>query len=62
MIGYVVNNKLSNYEYEHREEVSKQSNRIWGYQAAACDVRIAKDIRIFGLKPYLQQHMNIVKL
>ena len=55
MIGYVVNNKLSNYEYEHREEVSKQSNRIWGYQAAACDVRIAKDIRIFGLKPWLTE-------
>lgn len=58
MIGYVVNNKLSNYEYEHREEVSKQSNRIWGYQAAACDVRIAKDIRIFGLKPWLTEVMD----
>ncbi|MBQ7017006.1 MAG: ABC transporter ATP-binding protein [Firmicutes bacterium] len=58
MIGYVVNNKLSNYEYEHREEVSKQSNRIWGYQSAACDVRIAKDIRIFGLKPWLTEVMD----
>ena len=58
MIGYVVNNKLSNYEYEHREEVSIQSNRIWGYQAAACDVRIAKDIRIFGLKPWLTEVMD----
>ena len=58
MIGYVVNDKLSNYEYEHREEVSKQSNRIWGYQAAACDVRIAKDIRIFGLKPWLTEVMD----
>lgn len=56
--GYVVNSKLSNYEYEHREEIAVASKRIWGYQGAAVDVKLAKDIRIFGLKSWLQDVMD----
>ncbi len=58
MIGYVVNSKLSNYEYEHREEIAVQSKRIWGYQDVAADVKMAKDIRVFGLKPWLTEIMD----
>ncbi len=57
-VGYVVNSKLSNYEYEHREEIAVASKRIWGYQGAAVDVKLAKDIRIFGLKSWLQDVMD----
>lgn len=57
VIGYAINSKLSNYEYEHRKEIAAESKRIWGYQGAAVDVKLAKDIRIFGLKPWLTEVM-----
>lgn len=57
VIGYAINSKLSNYEYEHRKEIAAESKRIWGYQEAAVDAKLAKDIRIFGLKPWLMDVM-----
>ena len=57
-IGYVVNAKLTSYEYEHREEIAVHSKRIWGYQSAAANGTLAKDVRIFGLKPWLKEIMD----
>jgi len=56
-IGYWVNSRLGRYEFNHREEIAAASKRIWGYQGAAVDVKLAKDIRIFGLKPWLTEVM-----
>ncbi|MEG1027132.1 MAG: ABC transporter ATP-binding protein, partial [Oscillospiraceae bacterium] len=58
ILGYFINKKLNNYGYIHREEEADFQNKHWNLTAVMNDNKSAKDIRIFGLKPWLQDIEN----
>lgn len=55
LTGYFVNKKLTGYGYRHREEEGEISAKIWYQIGQAKNYAAAKDIRIFGMKPWLQE-------
>lgn len=55
LIGYFISKRLSEYGYRHREEVAEYENKMWYMDRVANDFGSAKDIRIFGLKPWLEE-------
>ena len=55
LTGYFVNKKLTGYGYRHREEEGEISAKIWYQIGQAKNYAAAKDIRIFGMKPWVQQ-------
>ena len=55
LIGYVVSRYLGGYDYRHREEVAEYENQIWYIGNRVMDYSAAKDIRIFGIKPWLEE-------
>lgn len=58
LIGYFVNKKLTGYGYRHREEEGEISKKL-NYQIWRSNEYVrAKDIRIFGMKPWLQEITN----
>lgn len=55
LVGYFVNKKLTGYGYRHREEEGEISTKL-GYQIVQIrNYSAAKDIRIFGMKPWIQE-------
>lgn len=53
MAGYLVSLRTNRWIYRHREEEEEYSNRM-GYLRRSCTDRAnAKDIRLFGLQPWL---------
>ena len=55
LIGYFANKKLTGYGYRHREEESEISAKLWYQIWQAKNYTAAKDIRIFGMKPWMQE-------
>lgn len=55
LIGYFVNKKLTGYGYRHREEEGEISAKLWYQIWQAKNYTAAKDIRIFGMKPLMQE-------
>lgn len=55
LIGYFVNKKLTGYGYQHREEEGEISAKLWYQIWQAKNYTAAKDIRIFGMKPLMQE-------
>ena len=55
LAGYLVNKKLTGYGYRHREEEGKISAKLWYQIQQAQNYTAAKDIRIFGMKPWIQE-------
>ncbi len=55
LIGYFVNNYLSGYGYRHREEEAEHIKRVSYINNRSRDFSAAKDIRIFGLRPWLEE-------
>lgn len=55
LTGYVINKRLNEYEYRHREEVSEHENKMWYIDNRARDYSAAKDIRLFAVKPWLEE-------
>ncbi len=55
LIGYFVGKRINEYGYRHREEVEDYENRLWYTARASQDAGGAKDIRIFNLKPWLNE-------
>ncbi|MBQ9765780.1 MAG: ABC transporter ATP-binding protein [Lachnospiraceae bacterium] len=53
LCGYFVRKHLNEYEYRHREEFSEQANKLWYTIETSKNYSTAKDIRIFGIKPWL---------
>lgn len=58
VIGYFVNQKINGWEYRHREESAAYSNKISYVIGRAKDRTFAKDIRIFGMGPWLEDIYN----
>lgn len=55
LTGYFVNIKLTGYGYRHREEEGEISGKLWYQIMQSKNYSAAKDIRIFGMKPWMQE-------
>ncbi len=55
LLSYFVSKRINEYGYRHREEVEDYENKLWYTSRRAHDVKAAKDIRIFNLKPWLNE-------
>ena len=53
VVSYFVSNRLSEWGYKHREEESEYSAQIYYLDRQSSDLAVAKDIRIFGLRSWL---------
>lgn len=53
--GYLFSNRINAWVYRHRDEEEEYWNRFGYLQRTATDRSYAKDIRIFGLKPWLDE-------
>lgn len=53
LIGYFVNNKLSEYKYKHKDIEAEQEKKLNYVSSVSSNLEFAKDIRIFGLKTWL---------
>lgn len=54
-IGYFVNKYVSGYSYRHRDEEAECINKINYVNEKASDWSAAKDIRIFGIRHWLEE-------
>ena len=54
VISYLISNYVNGYGYRHREEVAEYERHMYNISACARDLGAAKDIRIFGLRPWLE--------
>lgn len=55
LVGYFVGKRINEYGYRHREEVEDYENKLWYTSRASQDAKAAKDIRIFNIKPWLNE-------
>ena len=55
IIGYFINKRVNGYEYRHREELAEYENKMWYINDRAGDFEAAKDIRIFGMRPWFEE-------
>lgn len=55
IIGYLVSKYVSGYHYRHRQEVAEYENKMWYISDVVREHSGAKDIRIFGMKPWFDE-------
>lgn len=55
LISYLVGHYANEWEYRHREDVSKHEERMFYVNRTSRKLSEAKDIRIFGLRPWLEE-------
>ncbi len=55
LISYFVDKQLFNYRYRHRSEFAEQWGKMWYTDSCSRDFTSAKDIRLFGLGPWLRE-------
>ncbi len=55
LLNYFISKPLNNYSYKHKEELSKILNQLGYLLNTAKDHTMAKDIRLFGLRPWFQE-------
>ena len=60
VISYFVGNYVNEWGYRHREEEAEMANQIYYLDRRVSDFSAAKDIRIFGLRPWLNEVYNKV--
>lgn len=53
LIGFFINNHLSEYKYKHKDLEAEQSKKLLYLNRISSSVNFAKDIRIFGLRSWL---------
>lgn len=58
LIGHVVNNKASDYKFRHRDEEAESVRQMVYVRDQIGGYSIAKDIRIFGLRTWLEELFN----
>lgn len=54
-VSYFVGNHLNEWGYRHREEETEYTTKMYYLDQRASDLTAAKDIRIFGLRPWLEE-------
>ena len=55
LAGFFINNYLSEYKYKHRKELAEQDKRLSYINGASSSLDYAKDIRLFGLRSWLNE-------
>jgi len=55
LAGYFIGKQVNGYEYRHREELAEYENQMWYIDNKIRDYNTAKDIRIFHMKPWLDE-------
>ena len=55
LAGFFINNCLSEYKYRHRKEFAEQDKRLNYINGASSSLDYAKDIRLFGLRSWLNE-------
>ena len=55
IIGYFISNYVDEWSYRHREEIGEYENQMFYLDRRAGDLSLAKDIRIFGLRPWIDE-------
>ncbi len=55
LVGYFIGKRVNEYGYRHREEVAEYENKMWYIDGRAKDYSAAKDIRIFHIRPWLEE-------
>lgn len=55
LTGYFVNKQLNSYGYRHREEEAEITGKLGYNIGLAKNYSAAKDIRIFGMKPWMDE-------
>lgn len=58
VIGYLAALRINEWKYRHREEEAAISRKMEYIDSKTRDYSLAKDIRIFGMKPWLQDLYN----
>ena len=56
--GYGASRHINGWEYRHREQEAACSQQFFHIASLSQDIRAAKDIRIFGMKPWLDDLGN----
>lgn len=54
VISYLISNYVNGYAYRHREEVAEYERHMYYISGCARDLGAAKDIRILGLRSWLE--------
>lgn len=63
IISFFVSRKTDTWRYRHRDEEADYDKKISYIRAKSESIELAKDIRVFGLAPWLQgMYSSIVKL
>lgn len=55
LVGYGITRYVHGYDYRHREEVADYENQMWYIAGQAEDFDAAKDIRLFHMRPWLEE-------
>ena len=55
LLQYFVNRRVNGYAYRHRDEQAKPSRETTYLNSITLDWTAAKDIRIFGLRPWIEE-------
>ena len=55
LLGFAVSKRINEWEYRHREERGEIGRKLSYIMQNAQSVELAKDIRIFGLRPWLTE-------
>ena len=55
LISYRINKPLNEYWYRHREEQGQVHKRLYSAASYSENTGMAKDIRIFGMRPWIDQ-------
>ncbi len=55
VLGFFVGKHIRGWGWRHREEYNGYRNKIWYVASEAEDLAFAKDIRIFGLKSWIEE-------
>lgn len=55
LLNYFISKPLNNYSYKHKEELSKILGKLRYIQDISRNHTMAKDIRLFGLRPWLEE-------
>lgn len=55
LLNYFINKPLSEYGHRHREEEGRLEGTLWYWVSTAESSHIAKDVRLFGMRPWLEE-------
>lgn len=55
VVSYLIGRRLKEWGYRHREEKSLHTTRLYYLDRRASDLTLAKDIRIFGLRGWIEE-------